>query len=247
MISKTKLKELAAYRQQKKCDEEGVFIVEGIKMANEALATDADIRCICASSEWLSTHTVPTTVQTFEVSPTELERLSLMQTPNQVWMLIARSVPELSYYPGNNITLVLDRLQDPGNLGTILRTADWFGIRQVVCSNDTVSCYNSKVVQATMGAIFRTQINYTSLPDWLSSYNHPIYGASLHGHPFDRESLQTPCALIIGNESRGISKEVMAHVSHPLLIPNIGGTAESLNAAVATGILLHQLCTNLTH
>jgi TrmH family RNA methyltransferase len=125
----------------------------------------------------------------------------------------------------------------------MLRTADWFGIRHVVCSRDTVDCYNPKVVQSSMGAVFRTQVDYVDLPQWLADCGMPVYGASLQGEPLStlHSPLSTPKVLLIGNESRGISAEAMAHVTDPVLIPNIGGTAESLNASVAAGILMHWL------
>ena len=244
MISKNKLKELAAYRLQKRCDEEAVFVVEGPKMASEAMASGFVVRVICATGEWLAAHADRTTVQEcYEVSPAELERLSNFKTPNQVWMLVERQynypLPTI-HYP---LILALDKIQDPGNMGTMLRTADWFGIRRVVCSRDTVSCYNPKVVQASMGAIFRTQVEYVDLPEWLATCGMPVFGASLKGEPLPAANCQLPTnkVLLIGNESRGISEEAMAQVTHPVLIPNLGGTAESLNASVAAGILMYYL------
>lgn len=261
MISKNKLKELAAYRLQKRCDEEAVFVVEGPKMAAEAMASGFGIKVVCATAEWLSAY--PSTAaerrspspvsgeepEWYEVSVAELERLSNFKTPNQVWMLVERNgfrgFKDLK--DSNALTLALDKIQDPGNLGTMLRTADWFGVRRVVCSRDTVSCYNPKVVQASMGAVFRTQVDYVDLPKWLSDCGMPVYGASLQGKPIE-SSPTPPCTggrvLLIGNESRGISEEAMAQVTDPVLIPNIGGTAESLNAAVAAGILMNYLLWN---
>lgn len=242
MISKNKLKELASYRQQKRCDEEGVFVVEGPKMAAEALASGFPVRTACATAEWLSAHADDLVAdEHFEVSPAELERLSNFKTPNQVWMLVERN--SAFNIQHSSLTLTLDHLQDPGNMGTIMRTADWFGVRHIVCSPDTVSCYNPKVVQASMGAIFRTRVEYVDLPQWLSSCGMPVFGASLQGEPLAKHLTQNTqhSVLLIGNESRGISPEAMAVVTHPVLIPNIGGTAESLNAAVAAGILMHAL------
>lgn len=239
IISKSKLKELAAYRQQKRCDADGVFVVEGPKMCAEALASGYAVRAVCATADWLSAHAVALgAAAAFEVSAADLERLSNFKTPNQVWMLVERrsAIPPLQ----SPLTLALDRLQDPGNMGTIMRTADWFGVRRIVCSADTVSCFNPKVVQASMGAVFRTQVEYVDLPQWLAGCGMPVYGASLQGRPLDRVALPDGRAvLLIGNESRGIGPEAMAQVSHPILIPNRGGTAESLNAAVAAGILLN--------
>ena len=244
MISKSKLKELAAYRLQKNCDEEAVFVVEGPKMAAEAMAAGMPIRVVCATGEWMSAHVDSAIAEeVYEVSQTELERLSNMRTPNQVWMLVERQTDKTLTSHPSPLTLALDRIQDPGNMGTLMRTADWFGVRHIVCSRDTVSCYNPKVVQASMGAIFRTQVDYIDLPAWLASCGMPVYGASLQGKPLTTHSLQltTPTVLLIGNESRGISPEAMAAVTHPVLIPNLGGTAESLNAAVAAGILIYYL------
>ena len=212
MISKIKLKELAAYRLQKRCDEEAVFVVEGPKMAAEAIASGASIRTVCATREWVAVNGEwrMASGEFYEVSQTELDRLS--------------------------------GLKNPGNMGTLMRTADWFGVRHIVCSHDTVGCFNPKVVQATMGAIFRTWVEYVDLPQWLASCGMPVYGASLHGEPLKADNkLHRQGVLLIGNESRGISPEAMAAVTHPVLIPNLGGTAESLNASVAAGILIYEL------
>ena len=241
MISKNRLKDLAAYRLQKRCDEEAVFVVEGPKMAAEAMASGFSIRVVCATAEWKVGN--GNWEEYYEVSEAELERLSNMKNPNQVWMLVDRPdnlAPDTQH---STLTLALDRLQDPGNMGTIMRTADWFGVRHIVCSPDTVSCYNPKVIQASMGAIFRTRVDYVDLPQWLSSCGMPVFGASLQGEPLDKHLTQNTqhSVLLIGNESRGISAEAMSTVTHPVLIPNIGGTAESLNAAVAAGILMHAL------
>jgi len=239
MISKAKLKELCAYRQQKRQDEDDVFVVEGPKMAAEAMSSGFTIRTVCHTGDFCGL--AGETAETYEVTPTELERLSLMRTPNQIWMLVERKTPEIQEEHAQLI-LALDHIQDPGNMGTMMRTADWYGIRHIVCSRGTVSCYNPKVVQASMGAVFRTRVDYVDLPQWLASCGMPIFGASLHGEPLTTTN-QPPArkALLIGNESRGISPEAMALVTHPVLIPNRGGTAESLNAAVAAAILMDKL------
>ena len=142
MISKNKLKELAAYRLQKRCDEEAVFVVEGPKMAAEAIASGFAVRTVCATNEWKVENSEWD--EFYEVSPAELERLSNFKTPNQVWMLVERPENSSLITLHSSLTLALDRVQDPGNLGTMLRTADWFGIRRVVCSHDTVSCFTPK-------------------------------------------------------------------------------------------------------
>ena len=246
MISKTKTRELAVYKQQKVCDEESVFVVEGVKMCEEVLAANLPIKTICATNLWLSEHPfLPSDAEVFEVDDNALERLSNLRTPNEVWMLLHRPVVQtVSGHP--SLTLALDHLQDPGNMGTIIRTADWFGIRRIVCSEGTVSCYNPKVVQSTMGSLFRTEIIYTDLPSFLSECGMPVYGALLDGDNIWGEShplhLQPGgSVLVIGNESRGITPEVQQFVTHRVMIPNIGGTAESLNASVACAILIAEL------
>lgn len=244
MISKTKLKELVAYKQQKRCDEEGVFVVEGVKLVDEALQEGVEAVALCATQEWCAAKAEKlqstATFELFEVSESDLERLSSMRAPNQVWMLARRG--EIRRPESAALTLVLDRIQDPGNMGTIIRIADWFGIRHIVCSKDTVSCYNPKVVQSTMGGIFRTCVEYTDIVEWLHGSGMPVYGAMLDGKNVYETQLEKPAVLVIGNESKGISEAVAACLTNRILIPNYGGTCESLNAAVATGILCAEFC-----
>lgn len=244
LLSKNQLKNLLSYKQSKVCDADSCFVVEGDKLCLEALTSGFTIRVVCAVSEWLQQHAASLRAvdEVYQVSDEQLSRLSSLKTPNQVWMLLQRR-PYSAAAETAPLTLVLDRLQDPGNMGTILRTADWYGIRQIVCSLDTVSCYNPKVVQATMGAIFRTQVTYTDLVPYLDtarSQGLPVYGAVLGGTNLYQSTLQHPALLVIGNESRGISDAVAAHLTHTLTIPNLGGTAESLNASVAAAILISE-------
>ncbi len=135
MISKNKLKELSVYKQQKRCEADAVFVVEGVKMCGEALAAKAPIKVVCATNLWLSQHPeLPKNAEIHEVEDVALARLSHMPTPNEVWMLLDRQLPPAPR-SDHGLTLALDHLQDPGNLGTIIRTADWFGVRRIVCSN----------------------------------------------------------------------------------------------------------------
>ena len=291
-LSKNQLKALAAYRMQKRCDEEGVFVVEGEKMCHEALASEHKILVVCATADYLATMPNATVADdVYEVSSEQLERLSSLRTPNKVWMLVERKAESgkrkaagavansdevgtdlqdlqdfarnasrrteqaesgkrkaESGWRGNcfdfnegGLVLALDGLQDPGNMGTIMRTADWYGIRHIVCSRDTVSVYNPKVVQSTMGAIFRTCVEYVDLAEWIDEANKKgfaTYGAMLDGRDYRTATLQHPAVLVVGNEGRGISAPVAARLHQRLTIPNVGGTCESLNAAVATAILV---------
>lgn len=244
-LSASRLKAIASYRLQKNLDADNLFIVEGVRLCAEALASGFHVHTICALPDWLAANAahIPANATVYEITPEQLDRLSLQRTPNKVWMLLERRKPQ-TIVDNSQLVLALDRLQDPGNFGTILRTADWFGIRNVVCSPDTVSCYNPKVVQATMGAIFRTNISYCNLPEWLSGAKKQgfhIYGALLDGDNLYHADIKKPAMLIIGNEGRGISPEVAAIVQHKLTIPNLGGTCESLNAATATAIIISEL------
>ena len=248
MLSKNQLKNLAAYRLQKHCDDDGLFVVEGVKMCNEALLSGFTIRTICATADYLNSTPVRNRIPLLsgsgcdihEVTDDQLERLSNQRTPNKVWMLLDRQPSLPCPATSSDLTLALDGLQDPGNMGTILRTADWFGIRHVVCSVGTVSCYNPKVVQSTMGAIFRTKIDYCDLAEWLQQADDDgiaTYGAMLDGKPYHSVKMSRPAVLVIGNEGHGISEKVSSKVLHRLTIPNVGGTCESLNAAVAAAVL----------
>lgn len=245
MISKTKLKDFAAYRMQKKCDEDGAFVVEGPKLAREALLSRADIKAVCCTQDWYAENRslVEEKVfseNVFEITEPELERLSQLRTPNKVWMLVGNMQNEPIEDSFGGLTLVLDKIQDPGNLGTIIRIADWFGIRHLVCSEDTVNCFNSKVVQSTMGGIFRTNVHYADLEGYLGECRKreiPVYGTLLSGESVYDADMRKNGVLVIGNESKGISENVKKFISHEISIPNFGGTCESLNASVATGIV----------
>lgn len=247
MISKNKLKELSKYKTAKFCDEDNVFVVEGSKMCMEALKSDFEITTICATEDWyIENRTLirkkvsPENI--YEVNDNDLERITTLKTPNKVWVLLNRPTTSPIANVQSKLTLVLDKIQDPGNMGTIIRICDWYGIRNIVCTPDTASCYNPKVVQASMGGIFRTNITYTDIETFIDQNNNmPIYGAVLDGENIctmpldDKEAI-----LIIGNESKGISQIIQQKITHKIMIPNIGGTCESLNASVATGIICHE-------
>ena len=245
------MKALAAYRQQKNCEAEGLFVVEGVKMAEEAFRSGWRIRTICATAEAveaLGLQAGNVADEIYEVRQEQLERLSSLRAPQGVWMVVERRTESGERRTENELVLALDGIQDPGNMGTILRTCDWFGVRRVLCSQNTVSCWNPKVVQATMGAIFRTSVEYCDLAVRLSSLageGYTVYGAMLDGeNVFERrtENGERRTVLVIGNEGHGISPEVAAVVGRKITIPNIGGTCESLNASVATAILISEFC-----
>jgi TrmH family RNA methyltransferase len=238
MLSKNEIKYIQSLSHKKTRDEERVFIAEGVKLVNELLESDIVIKKIYATQEWLNQH--PHLQNTVEIQEYELKKISHQSTPNQVIIIAQQkkmmSEPSLK----NKITLVLDGIQDPGNLGTIVRIADWFNIQQIVASIDTVDLYNSKVVQSTMGSIIRVNIWYKDLAAWLSKVDVKVYAALLNGESIYTFKNVHEGVLIIGNESKGIGEELLTFVQHKVTIPK-KGKAESLNASVAAGIILSHL------
>ena len=241
MISKSRVKYIQSLGQKKHRDDEGVFIAEGPKLVHELLQNkNVELLELYALNEWKQTNkNIFTGISINEISESELSRISQLKTPNQVVGLFkqfTKSNPETT----GRISLVLDTVQDPGNLGTIIRTADWFGISQVICSSDSADVYNPKVVQATMGSISRVKVFYTELEQWLRQQTIRIYGALLDGTDVTKMKRLKEGLIIIGNESKGIDKNLLPHINERITIPKIG-EAESLNAAVATGIILSYL------
>jgi TrmH family RNA methyltransferase len=241
MINNSELKYIQSFAHKKHWTEESVFIVEGPKMLEEVLASHWIIRKILALPDWIQSQGhLPAEV--VEVDEIMLGRLSLLQTPNKV-MAIVEKKKETAVTDFKNIsTLLLDGIQDPGNLGTIIRTADWFGIKQIIVSVDTAGWYNPKVIQSTMGSCFRVNLHSMELETLLQtnakSVNKlPVYGALLNGKSMHEIKWEPANFILIGNESKGIRENLMSFISHPISIPRIG-EAESLNAAVATGIIL---------
>jgi len=236
MINNSELKYIQSFAHKKHWAEESVFMVEGPKMVHELLKSDWTVKKIYATSDWmLGQGILP--VPVVEVDQIMLERMSLMQTPHQV-IALAEKESFLKQIPfEKTYTLILDGIQDPGNLGTIIRTADWFGIKQILVSEDTAGFYNPKVLQSSMGSCFRIKVIAANLEEVLKSTTLPVYGALLNGTSMYETDLTTTGFLIIGNESKGISSQLIKYVTHPIKIPKYG-FAESLNAAVATGIIL---------
>ncbi len=239
MLSKNELKYIQSLCQKKQRTQEGLFLAEGPKLAMELLNSDYKVEKLYATADWLADN--PVDVETIAVTEFELAKMSTLQTPNEV-LVMCRQKKDLGLPVfKNNLSLVLDGLQDPGNLGTIIRIADWFGIHQIIASEDTVEFYNPKVIQSTMGSFIRVKCWYTNLPEILSSVELPIYGALLKGQSVNQMGTLKEGLLVIGNESKGIRESVLPLITKAVTIPRIG-QAESLNAAVAAGILLSHLC-----
>ena len=236
MINNSELKYIQSFAHKKHWAEESAFIVEGPKMVQELLRSGWTIKKIYATSDWMQGQGV-LPVPVIEVDQIMLGRMSQMQTPHQV-IALAEKESFLKPIPyDETFSLLLDGIQDPGNLGTIIRTADWFGIQQILVSDDTAGFYHPKVLQSTMGSCFRVRVESVDLEQVLAATSLKVYGAVLNGSSMYETKMESAGFLIIGNESKGIGNHLTKYITDPIKIPKFGN-AESLNAAVATGIIL---------
>jgi TrmH family RNA methyltransferase len=221
-------------------DELKLFIAEGPKIVGELIQLiPQQIETIYALKEWIASNKrLIKEAKVAEVNAIELQRISQLQSSNQV-IAVIKKLP--SKKPGaSSFTLYLDTIQDPGNFGTIVRSADWFGIKNIVCSSGCADVYNPKVVQSTMASIARVNVYYDENEEWLKEQTVPILAATLHGNSLYDRSAMKEGILIVGNESKGVRKEILQYATEQITIPK-KGEAESLNAAVATGIILSHL------
>lgn len=243
MWSKAKLKYIRSLELKKNRRADYVFVAEGPKVVGD-LAGHFHCRLLVATAQWHAQHPYVMADERVEVTTEELTRASFLKTPQEVLAVFAYDEQPCSpSVCASELCLALDDVQDPGNLGTIIRLADWFGIRHIFCSYGTADAYNPKVVQATMGALARVQVHYTSLPELLtevSALSVPVYGTFLDGDDMYDMPLSSHGLLVMGNEGNGISPSVAVAVNHRLFIPNypVGQeTSESLNVATATAII----------
>ena len=231
MISKNQIKFVRQLEQKKYRRREGCFVAEGPKVVGDLIRVGFRPRQLYATTtEWSGTQLV---------TDEELHRISFLMHPQQVLAVFPLPAPPADIVPEpGSLYLALDGIQDPGNLGTIIRIADWFGIDTIYCSEDTVDAWSPKVVQATMGSIARVHINYTNLPALFDKSNLPVYGTLLDGDDIYRQPLTDEGIIVMGNDGNGLSAEVREKVTRRLLIPSFrkGDTAESLNVAIATAI-----------
>lgn len=263
MISKNKIKYIHSLELKKKRREEGVFVAEGPKLVGDLLGSFQCVFLAGTGDWWAKQAGKPADIplnhesvarssfrglagETAVVTPEELSRASLQQHPQEVLALFRRPDYEADRMaPARALCLALDEIQDPGNLGTIIRLADWFGIEDVFCSPGTADVYNPKAVQATMGALARVRVHYLSLTDLLHELNAsgkdiPVYGTFLEGETIYDLPLSRSGLIVMGNEGSGVSPEVAALVTRKLYIPNYPAdrnTSESLNVAIATSII----------
>ena len=245
MIGKNTIKWVHSLEMKKNRKREGLFVAEGPKVVGDLLSRFR-LHSVFATDEWTGGDSIGADVRLERVDDDTLRRLSFLQHPQQVVAVMEMNKEEKVEVDADRLTIMLDGVQDPGNLGTIIRIADWFGIDSIICSPDTADAYNPKVVQATMGSLGRVSVTYSPLVPLLSSLpaEMPIYGTLLDGKDIYQKELTRHGVIIMGNEGNGISDEVRAMVTHPLLIPRFrqGESAESLNVAVATAITCSEFC-----
>lgn len=240
-LSKNKIKYIHSLELKKTRKEENVFLAEGPKLVSDLLG-HFPCHFLAATTSWLQENQEIKVDEIAEVTQEELSRASLLKTPQQVLAIFGQPQyilePEIAR---QSLCLALDDIQDPGNLGTIIRLADWFGIEHIICSPNTVDVYNPKVIQATMGGIARVKVHYTSLPDFIRTLQDiPVFGTFLDGKNMYEQPLSSNGLIVMGNEGNGIGKEVEALVNRKLYIPNYPQsreTSESLNVAIATAVI----------
>ncbi len=243
MLSKSQAKYIQSLGHKKVRDEEGVFVAEGPKIVAELLSSaDANIIQLYALDDWIAANSNDCNgIDIIEVDENDLTKISQLVTANHVLAVVKMQEAPTHLTTRGTVSLVLDTIQDPGNLGTIIRIADWFDITQIICSKECADMYNPKVVQATMGSIVRIKMLYTDLASWLEKQKDVfIYAAALEGQNVTAMNKITEGLVVIGNESKGISPGIFELVDVKITIPR-KGRAESLNAAVATGIILSNI------
>ena len=240
-LSKNRIKYIQSLKEKKHRSEHNTFVAEGVKLVFDLLAT---CRCqfIAALPEILNAHPEIKAEEVVEASMSELKRATFLKTAPQVIAVFYRPDDVIEQIDLNEqLSLVLDGVQDPGNVGAIIRIADWFGIEHVICSEDSADIFNPKTVQATMGAIARVKVHYTGLVSFLQSYSHlPVYGTFLEGADIYSEPLSGNGFIVMGSEGRGIGNEIAGQINRKLFIPNFPAgraTSESLNVAAATAVV----------
>ena len=244
MLSKAKIKLIQSLEQKKNRREEHLFVAEGPKVVGDLLP-HFTCRLLVAEATWLAAHQGIQATEVVEATSEELRKASFLKAPQQVLALFEMPTYAAPHrLASDELCLALDDVQDPGNLGTIIRVADWFGIRHIFCSRGTADAFSPKTIQATMGAIARVKVHYVDLPEHLRGIREaapatPLYGTFLEGANIYQEPLSTGGIIIMGNEGNGIGTQVQQLVTHKLLIPNYPegcATSESLNVAIATAI-----------
>lgn len=243
MVSKNQIKTITGLQQKKYRNQHNLFFAEGIKVVQELLNSNFELHQIFTVED-IFTDVEPHKIEI--ISEAELKKISALTTPNTCLALF--KIPQPRTLVASGLVMVLDDVRDPGNLGTIIRLCDWFGISQLVCSNETVDVYNPKVVQATMGSMARVNVVYTNLQEYIKNSALPVYGTFMDGTDIYRTTLPAEGIIIMGNEANGISSEVETLVTNKISIPRFGSLkqTESLNVATAAAIVLSEFRRNFS-
>lgn len=248
-MSKNELKFIKSLHKKSERDQNKLFIAEGSKLVNDLIKSGAVATQLLVTKKWINDHSsgaFTKKIIPLEISDSEMDRITALSSPSEVFAIFKQPtlLPFNSNIPAN--ILLLDDIRDPGNMGTIIRTADWFGIKHIICSPNSVDCFNPKVIQSTMGSILRVNIYYQSLVEFIQNHQSffTFYGTFMDGISIKDVSFDEKCAFVIGNEAHGISSLVEKKVDKRITIPSnqlndgiIG--PESLNAAIATSVILY--------
>ncbi|HLV14011.1 MAG TPA: RNA methyltransferase [Xanthomarina sp.] len=235
MLSKNQIKSITSLKQKKYRIQEGVFVAEGVKTIKELIASHFKLKQLYT----VESFKIDTKLETL-ISENELKKISFLSTPNTA--LAVFYIPEVKSIDTKKLIVALDNVRDPGNLGTIIRLCDWFGVTDLICNLETVDCFNPKVVQATMGSITRVNISYLDLAEFLGQSDLEVFGAFMEGENIYKKDLPSKGVLVLGNEAKGVSEEIEKLITTKISIPRFGElqATESLNVATATAILLSE-------
>lgn len=243
MLSKSELSFIKSLHLKKFRKEQRLFLAEGIKTVTEFLNSGYQIETIyCTDAVASNLNNISRKLKLVVINEAELRKITALSTPQGI-LAVIRIPKETAIKPesfNGSFIIVLDNIQDPGNMGTIIRTADWFGFKQIICSPDCVEVYNPKVVQATMGSLSRINITYTDLVKLLGSASGPVYGALLNGDSIYHTDFTDEGFIVLGNEGKGISETILPFITQPITIPRFGH-AESLNVAISAGIICSEI------
>jgi TrmH family RNA methyltransferase len=236
LVSKSQIKLITSLQQKKYRNKSGLFVAEGPKVIREFLSEGIELEAFFTTN-----HSEVKSANHYGVTEVELQKISNLTKANTSLALF--KIPKIKEEVHSGLNVALDSVRDPGNLGTIIRLCDWFGVRQLICSEDTVDCYNPKVIQATMGSIARVDVSYVNLSAYLSTSKLPILGGRMDGENVYQVVLPKEAILVLGNEANGISEEISGKLTQALAIPQFGNgnETESLNVATAGAILLSEL------
>lgn len=235
MLSKSQIKLITSLKQKKYRQQHGFFVVEGVKTITELLNSNLKLHKLY-STESFNINAKDEVI----ISDSDLKRISYLKTPNKALAIF--KMPTQKSIEKTGLIVALDAIRDPGNLGTIIRLCDWFGVKELVCSIETVDCFNPKVIQATMGSITRVNVSYVDLEVFLKEIEVPVFGAFMEGQNVYSKALPEQGVLVMGNEANGVSKQIESIVTEKVSIPRFGDlqATESLNVATATAILLSE-------